>query len=58
MHTFGHLVDMYSEGFDYDLGERELGYALSFDHELDNVSASLALISTYISDTMKDEGKG
>lgn len=55
VHTFGHLVDMYSEGFDYDLGERELGYALSFDHELDNVSASIALISTYISDIMKDE---
>ncbi|KAL5533874.1 hypothetical protein ACEPAG_334 [Sanghuangporus baumii] len=53
--AFGHLVEMYSEGLEYDLGERELGYALTFDHELDNLSASLALISSYISDIMKDE---
>ncbi|EJD03547.1 dynactin [Fomitiporia mediterranea MF3/22] len=53
--AFGHLVEMYSEGFDFDLGERELGYAQSFDHELDNLSASLALISSNISDIMKDE---
>ncbi|KAL5476515.1 hypothetical protein ACEPAI_3372 [Sanghuangporus weigelae] len=53
--AFGHLVELYSEGLEYDLGERELGYALAFDHELDNLSASLALISSYISDIMKDE---
>lgn len=50
-------MEMYSEGLDYDLGERELGSALTFDHELDNLSASLALISSYISDIMKDEGE-
>ncbi|KAL5535863.1 hypothetical protein ACEPAF_3957 [Sanghuangporus sanghuang] len=53
--TLGHLLEMYSEGLEYDLGEQELGYALTFDHELDNLSASLALISSYISDIMKDE---
>ena len=54
--AFGHLAEMYFEGLDYDLGERELGYALAFDHELDNLSASLALISSCVSDIMKDEG--
>jgi dynactin 1 len=57
VNALGHLVDMYADATDIDLGERELGLAQAFDHELDNVSASLAFISTFISNTMKDEGK-
>ena len=58
MNALSHLVEGYADGTDIDLGEREYGLALSFDHELDMISASLGYISTFISDTMKDEGEG
>ncbi|KAI5121836.1 hypothetical protein M0805_003270 [Coniferiporia weirii] len=50
-----HLADAYSEGFDYDLGERELSFAQSIDRELDNFSAPMALISTRLSEILDDE---
>ena len=36
---FDHLVETYFNGFDFDLGERELGYALSCDYDLEMFSA-------------------
>ena len=42
--------------FDFDLGERELGYALSFDYDLEMFSASVGLIKTAVSDIFKEEG--
>lgn len=57
MNALGHLVEVYAGGTDIALGEREFGLAQAFDHELDMVSASLGYISTFISNTMKDEGE-
>ncbi|GJE89651.1 dynactin [Phanerochaete sordida] len=52
---FDHLVETYFNGFDFDLGERELGYALSCDYDLEMFSASIGLIKTAIAGIMKDE---
>ncbi len=53
---FDHLSETYFSGFEYDLGERELGYALAFDHDLEMFAASLGRIKTSIMAIMKDEG--
>ena len=37
------------------MGERELGYALSFDHDLEMFAASVGLIKTSVDAIMKDE---
>ena len=54
---FDHISETYLAGLDFDLGERELGYALSFDHDLDMFAASLGLVKTSIEAAMKEEGK-
>ena len=54
---FDHISETYFAGFDFDLGERELGYALSFDHDLDMFAASLGLVKTSIEAAMKEDGK-
>ena len=54
---FDHISETYFAGFDFDLGERELGYALSFDHDLDMFAASLGLVKTSIEAVMKEDGK-
>lgn len=54
---FDHIGETYLAGFDFDLGERELGYALSFDHDLDMFAASLGLVKTSIEAAMKEDGK-
>ena len=54
---FDHIGETYFAGFDFDLGERELGYALSFDHDLDMFAASLGLVKTSIEAAMKEDGK-
>ena len=54
---FEHLAETYFDGFDHDLGEQELGYALSFDHDLDIFSASIGLTKTSISAIVHDNGK-
>ena len=54
---FDHLAETYFSGFDLDLGERELGYALSVDHDLEMFAASIGLIKTSIAAIMEDEGK-
>ena len=53
---FDHLAETYFNGFEHDLGERELGYAVSFDHDLDIFSASIGLTKTSIMAIIKDEG--
>ena len=53
---FDHLAETYLNGFEYDLGERELGYTCSFDHDLDVFAASIGLIKTSIEAVVKDEG--
>lgn len=53
---FDHLAETYFEGFEHDLAERELGYAVSFDLDLDMFSASIALAKTCVATIMEDEG--
>ena len=55
---FDHIMETYFNGFDFDLGERELGYALSCDYDLEMFSASVGLIKTAINGIMEDEGTG
>ena len=52
---FDHLAETYFNGFDQDLGERELGYALSFDHDLDVFAASIGLTKTSVAAILRDE---
>ena len=52
---FDHLAETHFNEFDFDLGERELGYALSFDHDLEMFAASVGLIKTSVDAIMKDE---
>ena len=54
---FDHLSETYFNNFEYDLGERELGYALSFDHDLEMFAASVGLIKTSVAAVLKDDGK-
>lgn len=54
---FDHLSETYFNGFEVDLGERELGYALSFDYDLEMFSASVGLIKTSISGIMQEDGQ-
>ena len=53
---FDHLVETYFNGFDLDLGERELGYSLSCDYDLEMFTASVGLIKTAINGIMEDDG--
>ncbi|KXN84997.1 hypothetical protein AN958_11842 [Leucoagaricus sp. SymC.cos] len=52
---FDHLAETYFEGFESDLGEKELGYVVSFDSDLDMFSASVALAKTCVATLMEDE---
>ena len=54
---FDHLAETYFGGFDFDLGERELGYALSIDYDLEMFSASIGLVKTSVTAIMNDEGE-
>lgn len=54
---FDHLAETYFSGFDHDLGERELGYALSFDNDLDVFAASIGLTKTSVATILHDEGE-
>lgn len=54
--TFSHFAEMYIDGFQHDLAERELGYIVSFDHDLDIFAASIGLTKTSVAATIKDDG--
>ena len=51
-----HLANAYATGYDYDLGERELGLVQNIDRDLDNVAAPVALINTRLLELLDDEG--
>ena len=53
---FEHLAETYLNDYEHDLGERELGYALSFDHDLDVFAASIGLTKTSLTSIIKEEG--
>ncbi|PCH34381.1 dynactin [Wolfiporia cocos MD-104 SS10] len=52
---FDHLSETYFNSYDFDLGERELGFALAFDHDLEMFAASVGLIKTAVAGIMKDQ---
>lgn len=52
---FDHLAETYFSGYEFDLGERELGFALSVDHDFEMFAASVGLIKTSVQTVMKDE---
>ncbi|KAJ7068484.1 dynein associated protein-domain-containing protein [Mycena amicta] len=52
---FDHLAETYFSGFDSDLGERELGYLVSFDSDLDIFAASIGMSKTSITSLIRDE---
>ncbi|KAF8634861.1 hypothetical protein AX15_000617 [Amanita polypyramis BW_CC] len=52
---FDHIAETYFAGFDHDLGERELGYVVTLDHDLDMLAASIGLTKTSITDVVQDE---
>ncbi|TFY71856.1 hypothetical protein EVG20_g1162 [Dentipellis fragilis] len=52
---FDHLAETYFEGFEYDLGERELGFVLAFDHDLDIYASSLGLTKTAVETILADD---
>lgn len=53
---FDHLAETYFEGFDLDVGERELGFVLTLDHDLDIYASSVGLAKTAVEGVLKDEG--
>jgi len=53
---FEHLAETYFNGFDYDLGDREYGYLLSFDLDLDVFAAAISLAKTSVANAIKDDG--
>jgi dynactin 1 len=54
---FDHLAQTYLPAFEYDIGEREQGMALSFDHDLDMFTAAVGLAKTSIQAIMKEDGQ-
>ncbi|KAJ7163329.1 dynein associated protein-domain-containing protein [Mycena filopes] len=52
---FDHLAETYFSGFDYDVGERELGYLSSFDLDLDIFAASIGMTKTSITSLVQDD---
>ncbi|KAJ2935346.1 hypothetical protein H1R20_g1748, partial [Candolleomyces eurysporus] len=52
---FDHLAEAYFGGYEHDLAERELGYVLALDHDLDMCAASLGLTKTSIDGIVQDE---
>ena len=53
---FDHLSETYFNNFEYDLGGRELIYAVSFDHDLEMFAASVGLIKTSVAAILRDNG--
>lgn len=52
---FDHLAEAYFSEFDQDLGQRALGYAFSFDYDLDVFAASIGLTKTSVAAILRDE---
>jgi dynactin 1 len=52
-----HLAEIYFDGFEHDLAEREMACALVFDHDLNVLAASVALTNTLVTAVFRDEGE-
>ncbi|TFY63700.1 hypothetical protein EVJ58_g3096, partial [Rhodofomes roseus] len=52
---FDHLAETYFNGYEFDLGERELGMALACDHDLEMFAAAVGLVKTSVAAVLKDE---
>ncbi|KAI0321262.1 dynein associated protein-domain-containing protein [Amylostereum chailletii] len=52
---FDHLAETYFQGFEFDIGERELGFVLSFDHDLDVYASAIGLAKTAVEAALADE---
>lgn len=53
---FEHIAETYFDGFEHDVGERELGYAQTLDNDLDMFVASIGLTKTALEALDRDEG--
>jgi dynactin 1 len=51
-----HPAETYFSGFDYDLGQRALGYLTSFDLDLDILAASIGITKTSIKTFVQGHG--
>ena len=47
---------MHFNNYETDLVERELGYVMAFDHDLDMFAASIGLTKTSVAAIIKEEG--
>ena len=54
---FDHLAETYFGGYEFDLGEREHGMALSCDHDLEMFAAAVGYVKTSVAAILKDEGE-
>ena len=54
---FDHLAETYFGGYEFDLGEREHGMALSCDHDFEMFAAAVGYVKTYVEAILKDEGE-
>lgn len=54
---FDHLAETYFDGFEHDIGERELGYVVSFESDLDVFAAAIGLTKTSVETGIQDDGK-
>ncbi|KAF7307576.1 CAP-Gly domain-containing protein [Mycena indigotica] len=52
---FGYLVETYFDGFELDLAQREIGYIVSFDSDLDLFAASIGFCKTLVTSLVQDE---
>ena len=43
-------------GYDFDVGERQLGYSTSTEYDLDTICAALATAKTAIENLINDDG--
>jgi dynactin 1 len=50
------LAELHFNAYETDLVERELGYVMAFDHDLDMFAASIGLTKTSVAAIIKEEG--
>ena len=53
---FDHLAETYFGGYEFDLGEREHGMALSCDHDFEMFAAAVGYVKTSVAAILQDEG--
>lgn len=50
------MAELHFNDYETDLVERELGYVMAFDHDLDMFAASIGLTKTSVAAIIKEEG--